>query len=235
MRKKIKIMPKIEENSHFEKKEFNIALYDEQDIYINFNKKESGVEDLSTKVVDDSTSILCNGLVKEKYGNKKKVTYWVKAKGDFIIKKEFIFLFCISFLIFSYLKWLIFIQVFLIVLLILCKKLFDDSKQYISFEPNKLIIKNKKEINLKEISSVLLANLNTKTIIEERKLSYHWYVENLILEDMNNDDVDNKDLITVKNKKGRYSILVTVNENDIEVLRELSLEQAKEIMKEITD
>ncbi len=226
--------------------DFIISKDNEEDIYHN-NKKINQSEDSITDVVDNLKKqevLLLDGVSKQKNIELNSVSYLVSAKGqllgNWIVKSLLLLGLGLS----IYFGLIIVLQFYFVVFIILLKKIYDEKHQKITIEPGKLTFKKNYNVELKKIKSVLVADLRKKEIVAEKVLSYHWHVENLILEDIGNANVNTKSILEVDAQeklgykiedKGRYSILVSVEDKDLEILRGLSKKQVNLLMKELTD
>lgn len=237
MKNKEKVV--VEQDFSTEKAIVNISTIDEKDIYTHFNKS-GDIEDLSTKIMVNSSQSICKGIIKEKSVEYKRISYLVSAKGDFFLNKTILVVLFFLITVAVYLNWFFIIQILFVFTVICLKKIYDDKNQIISFEPNKVCYRRNRYIEIKSIDKVLVADLKTKTIIEEKNLSYRWYVDSLILEDIGKSDKLKINEFTnvnenIKSIVGRYSILLSCENIEFEILKELSWNQVLEMMKEITD
>lgn len=218
--------------------EFSISLNNEDDISnINKNNNESEINKITQPSLNIITK-LCKGVLKTKDEKKKEVAYLISANGDFFLNRKILTLILIAFLLSLYMGWILVIQIVFVVSVIGFKKIFDDKRQKVVFSLGKIIFKKNNEVDLKSISKILVADLKSKTIIEEKHLSYHWMVESLMLEDVGNSKMVEGSIIeesSMNRIKGRYSILLRVEDKDIEILRGLSRRQVDVIMKELVD
>lgn len=226
--------------------DFNISKDNEEDIYHNnkkINQSEGNVNDVVDSLKKQDVRLL-DGISKQKDIELNSVSYLVSAKGqllgNWIVKALLLLGLGLS----IYFGLIIFLQFYFVVFIILLKKLYDEKHQKITIEPGKLIFKKNYDVDLKKIKNVLVADLRKKEIVAEKVLSYHWHVKNLILEDIGSSNINRKSVLEVDiqeklgykiEDKGRYSILVNVDDKDLEILRGLSKKQVNFLMKELTD
>lgn len=178
---------------------------------------------------------LNKGIKKEYDVTNNLVRFIVNPRGDKILNPKILVGMFVIFGVVSLLGWWFVGQIMITLLIILLLKDFSERTQIIEIDNAKnLIFKKQRSIDLKKIMMVCLVDLKKKEIIEERPLDYHWFVESLVLTSINHNSDKEKELLEAPEKEsGRYSILIRVEDVDMEIVREISNLQARCLMKEL--
>lgn len=207
--------------------EFRVNLKDEGD------DAQIGIDESDIKVKEGIESVKLMGGIHKDFNHTDKVVKftvnplgatWWDYKGALILVASIV----VSLL----LGWFIVSQVFVTGLFLVLLKYYVDKRQVFQIEKGSILkFKKSKEVNLKDIIKVCVADLKKGEIIEEKPLDYHWYVESLMLSKVNH---TSEQVLLSSMRGGRYSILLKIGDDDVEIVRGLSHSQMECLMRELT-